>query len=82
MLQNLLVLSCQHFDSKHNSSFLCTYDWITIMGYSKHELSTINMLDSLKKLSYKTPTHNIPTPPPPIIGSLGKATSSEDVNRK
>ena len=27
------------------------YDRITIMGYSKHELSTINLLYSLKKLS-------------------------------
>ena len=38
------------------------------MGYSKHELSTINMLHSLKKLSYNTPT----PPPTPIIGSLRK----------
>ena len=74
MLQNLLILSCQHFDSKHNSSLLCIlshtiyiiYDWITIMGYSKHELSTINMLHSLKHLSYNTPT----PPSPLIIGSL------------
>ena len=74
MLQNLLILSCQHFDSKHNWSLLCIlshtiyiiYDWITIMGYSKHELSTINMLHSLKHLSYNTPT----PPPPLIIGSL------------
>ena len=26
------------------------YDWITIMGYSQHELSMINMLYSLKKI--------------------------------
>ena len=25
------------------------YDWITIMGYSKHEISTVNILCSLKK---------------------------------
>ena len=25
-------------------------DWITIMGYSHHELSAINMLHSLKKI--------------------------------
>ena len=28
------------------------YDWITIMRYSKHEVSTINMLYSLKNVSY------------------------------
>ena len=42
------------------------YDWITIMGYSKRELSTINVLHSLKHLSYNTPT----PPSPLIIGSL------------
>ena len=26
------------------------YDWITIMGYSQHEFSMINMLYSLKKI--------------------------------
>ena len=83
MLQNLLILSCQHFDSKHNNYVLnliikafCVflshtiyiiYDWITIMGYSKRELSTINMLHSLKHLSYNTRT---PPPSPLIIGSL------------
>ena len=74
MLQNLLILSCQHFDSKHNWSLLCIlshtiyiiYDWITIMGYSKRELSTINVLHSLKHLSYNTPT----PPSPLIMGSL------------
>jgi len=32
------------------------HDWITIVGYCKHELSTINMLYSLKKLSNYPPT--------------------------
>ena len=52
------------FDSKHNSShfvyFIFTYyfgyDWIiTIVGYSQHELSTINMLYSLRKNCHITP---------------------------
>ena len=51
------------FDSKHNSShfvyFICTYYFgywiITNMGYSKYELSTINMLYSLKKNCHTTP---------------------------
>ena len=57
MLQTLLVLS--HPDiliPKNCSFFLCIlslrwfiYDWITIMEFSKHEISTINMLYSLKK---------------------------------
>ena len=57
MLQTLLVLS--HPDiliPKNCSLFLCIlslrwfiYDWITIMEFSKHEISTINMLYSLKK---------------------------------
>ena len=34
------------------------YDWITIMGYSKHELSTVNMLYSLRKFVM------LPPPPP------------------
>ena len=32
------------------------YDRITIMGYSKHELNTINLLYSLKKLSNYRPS--------------------------
>ena len=57
MLQTLLVLL--HPDiliPKNCSLFLCIlslrwfiYDWITIMEFSKHEISTINMLYSLKK---------------------------------
>ena len=52
------------FHSKHKSShfvyFISTYyfgyDWIiTIMGYRKHELSTINMLYSLRKNCNITP---------------------------
>ena len=49
MLRTLLVLSRQHFDSHHKTSLLCIlpldviYDWITIMGYIVHELSTINV---------------------------------------
>ena len=46
----------RHFDSKKLLVFLCIlslrwflYDWITIMEFSKHEISTINMLYSLKK---------------------------------
>ena len=64
MLPTLLVLSRQHFDSNHNTSLLCVlslyilYYWITITGYSKHELSTINMLYSLKTIF-----HMIPLPP-------------------
>ena len=55
MLRALLVLSCYHFDSKH-LIFLCILslfiinDWIIIMGYSKHELSVVNMLHSLKNI--------------------------------
>ena len=38
-------------------SLYIIYDWIDIMIYSKHELSTINMLYSSKKFSsYYTPT--------------------------
>ena len=39
------------------------YDWITIMGYSKHELSTVNMLYSLRKFVMLPP----PPPPPPFL---------------
>ena len=44
-----------------HSSFLCflslyiRYDWIDIMGYSKHELSTINMFSTPPKNCYITP---------------------------
>ena len=61
MLRTLLVLPRQR-DSKHYSSFLCIlslyifYDWIAIMGYGKHELSTINMLYSLKKIVVTSPS--------------------------
>ena len=34
------------------------YDWITIMRYSEHELSTINMLYSLKKIIIPLTLHN------------------------
>ena len=34
------------------------YDWITIMRYSEHELSTINMLYSLKKIIVPLTLHN------------------------
>lgn len=52
MLRALLILSCWHFDSKHYLiSFVVVYfiryiiyDWIIVIGYSKHELGTINML--------------------------------------
>ena len=49
-------------DSKLYSSFLCIlsidnfYHWIAIMEYSEHGLSTINMLQSLEKLSSYSPT--------------------------
>ena len=52
MLRTLLVLSLLHFDSKFNLRLLCIlslyiiYDWITIMGHSNHDISTINMLYS------------------------------------
>ena len=36
------------------------YDWVTIMGYSKHKISSINMLFFLKKIRHITllPPHN------------------------
>ena len=47
---------------KYVSFFVCIlalhiifYDWITIMGYSRHELSKINTLYSLKKVCHITP---------------------------
>ena len=53
---------------KFGSSFLCVfclcytiYDWITVRGYSKNELSTINMFYPSSKIGHITP----PTPPPP-----------------
>ena len=65
------------FDSKHYSSHFCIkffisthyfgYDWIiTIIKDSKHELSTINMLYSLRKNYHITPLHlyHPPRPPP------------------
>ena len=65
------IVTLTDFDSTHNSChfvyFICTYYFgywiITIMGYSKHELSTINMLHSLKKNCHTTPL-------PPINGHL------------
>ena len=36
-------------------SLYIIYDWITSMGYSKHEFSMINMLYSLKKIVPFTP---------------------------
>ena len=60
---NLSRFVTSHFDSKRNSSLLrilslfIIYDWsITIIEDSEHELSTVNMLYSLKKLSYSSPT--------------------------
>ena len=35
---------------------IIAYYWIIITGYCKHEFGTINMLYSLKKLSYYNPT--------------------------
>ena len=55
--------SCWHFDWV----FLCilflyiVYGWITILGYSKYELGTINLLYSNPKICYITP---LPPPPP------------------
>ena len=34
------------------------YDWITIMAYCEHELSTINILYSLKKIIIPLTLHN------------------------
>ena len=54
--------SCWHFDWV----FLCilflyiVYGWITILGYSKYELGTINLLYSNPKICYITPL----SPPP------------------
>ena len=42
--------------------FFVFYDWITIIGYSKHERSTINMLYSLNKICHIT-VHPAPTSP-------------------
>ena len=49
-------VTSRHFDSKKLLVFLgilslrwFMYDWITIMEFSKYEISTINMLYSLKK---------------------------------
>ena len=42
--------------------FFVFYDWITIIGYSKHERSTINMLYSLNKICHIT-VHAAPTSP-------------------
>ena len=60
-------VTSRHFDSKKLLVFLCIlslwwflYDWITIMEFSKHEISTINMLYSLKKICHITP---LPRPP-------------------
>ena len=51
LIQNTIqVLSCIFI------SIYFLYDWIVIIGYSKHELSTVNMLYSLKKLSCYTPS--------------------------
>jgi len=41
------------------------YDWITTMGYNKHELSTIKMLYSLKKVVILPP--NLPITAPKLI---------------
>ena len=41
------------------STYYFGYDWIiTIMGYRKHELSTINMLYSLRKNCNITPVQS------------------------
>ena len=48
-------LSNQHFVSKHYSSFwVITCDWINIIGYRKHEHSTINMLYSITRICHIT----------------------------
>ena len=62
LLRNLLFLSRQQCRFTTLFKFLVYfiynnfYYWISIKGFSKHELSTINMLYSLKKLSSYTPT--------------------------
>ena len=55
-------VTSRHFDSKKLLVFLCIlslrwfiYDWITIMEFSKHEISTINMLYFLKKSAILRP---------------------------
>ena len=55
-------VTSRHIDSKKLFDFLCIlslrcimYDWITVMKYSKHEISTINMLYSLRKICQITP---------------------------
>ena len=51
LIQNTIqVLSCIFI------SIYFLYHWIVIIGYSKHELSTVNMLYYLKKLSCYTPS--------------------------
>ena len=66
-LRTLHVFSCYHFDSKHYVSFLVCiisisclfYDWITVIGYSKHEPATINMfLHVLLPKKSPLPSHN------------------------
>ena len=69
MLRNLLVLSLTFLIQNLNSRLLCIlslyiiYDWITIMGLSNHDISTINMLYSSQK-------HCLITPLPPHNGYL------------
>ena len=66
--------SCWHFDWV----FLCilflyiVYGWITILGYSKYELGTINLLYSNPKICYITP---LPPPPPRHTGHLSTTTA-------
>ena len=45
---------------------IIVYYWIIITGYCKHEFGTKNMLYSLKRLSYYTPTPPHPYPSPPL----------------
>ena len=48
------------------------------MGYGKHELDTINVFYSPKKLSYYTPSHNTPcTSPQPPLSSFPKVAVVE-----
>ena len=52
MLRTLLI---QNIDYYYLTLYII-YNWITNKGYSKHELSTINMLYSLKKLVILRPS--------------------------
>ena len=55
------------------STYYFGYDWIiTIVGYSQHELSTVNMLYSLRKNCHITPLPLTATSPQQPLSSVPK----------